>query len=107
MLPGLAPAGAGNRAVAPGAGATSTAGPVVGGARDTHTRTGQLQEMWTMSSLPRIALNDGTTIPQIGFGTLNVPPDRQPTRANIEKTAQVVGLAFELGYRHVDTAQSY
>ena len=60
-----------------------------------------------MSSLPRITLNDGTTIPQIGFGTLNVPPDRQPTPENTEKTAQVVGLAIELGYRHIDTAQSY
>jgi 2,5-diketo-D-gluconate reductase A len=60
-----------------------------------------------MSSLPRITLNDGTTIPQLGFGTLNVPSDRQPTRANTEKTAQVVGIALELGYRHVDTAQSY
>ena len=60
-----------------------------------------------MSDFPRITLNDGTTIPQIGFGTLNVPPGRQPTRANTEKTAQVVGLALELGYRHIDTAQSY
>jgi 2,5-diketo-D-gluconate reductase A len=60
-----------------------------------------------MSTSPRIALNDGTTIPQIGFGTLNVPPDRAPTRENTEKTAQVVGVALELGYRHIDTAQSY
>ena len=60
-----------------------------------------------MSTRPRITLHDGTTIPQIGFGTLNVPPDRQPTRENTEKTAQVVGLALELGYRHIDTAQSY
>jgi 2,5-diketo-D-gluconate reductase A len=60
-----------------------------------------------MTDSPRIALNDGTTIPQIGFGTLNVPRDRQPTQENTEKTAQVVGLALELGYRHIDTAQSY
>lgn len=60
-----------------------------------------------MTDSPRITLNDGTTIPQIGFGTLNVPPDRQPTRENTAKTAQVVGLALELGYRHIDTAQSY
>jgi len=57
--------------------------------------------------IPRITLNDGTTIPQLGFGTLNVQPDRKSTAANIEKTAEVVGLALELGYRHVDTAQSY
>ena len=60
-----------------------------------------------MNDSPRITLNDGTTIPQLGFGTLNVPPDRQPTRENTEKTAQIVGLAIELGYRHIDTAQGY
>jgi aryl-alcohol dehydrogenase-like predicted oxidoreductase len=52
-------------------------------------------------------LNDGTTIPQLGFGTLNVQPDRKSTPANIERTAEIVGLALELGYRHIDTAQSY
>ena len=57
--------------------------------------------------IPRITLNDGTTIPQLGFGTLNVQPDRKSTAANIERTAEVVGLALELGYRHIDTAQSY
>jgi 2,5-diketo-D-gluconate reductase A len=57
--------------------------------------------------IPRIMLNDGTTIPQLGFGTLNVQPDRRSTPANIERTADVVGLALELGYRHIDTAQSY
>ena len=57
--------------------------------------------------MPRIRLNDGTTVPQFGFGTLNVQPDRRSTPANIERTAEVVGLALELGYRHIDTAQSY
>src|SRR5262245_66012807 len=57
--------------------------------------------------IPRVALNDGTTIPQLGFGTLNVQPDRKSTPANVERTAEVVGLALELGYRHLDTAQSY
>ena len=57
--------------------------------------------------IPRITLNDGTTIPQLGFGTLNVQPDRKSTAANIERTAEVVGLALELGYRQIDTAQSY
>jgi 2,5-diketo-D-gluconate reductase A len=60
-----------------------------------------------MTTSPRITLHDGTTIPQIGFGTLNVPPDRQPSPENTAKTAQVVGVALELGYRHVDTAQGY
>jgi 2,5-diketo-D-gluconate reductase A len=52
-------------------------------------------------------LNDGTTIPQLGFGTLNVQPDRKSTLANVERTAEVVGLALKVGYRHIDTAQSY
>jgi 2,5-diketo-D-gluconate reductase A len=43
-------------------------------------------------------LSDSTTIPQLGFGTYLVPPDR---------TAEVVGQALEVGYRHIDTAQMY
>jgi 2,5-diketo-D-gluconate reductase A len=54
-----------------------------------------------------ITLNNETTIPQLGFGTLNVPPGREPTRENTAKTAEIVGLALELGYRHLDTAQMY
>lgn len=60
-----------------------------------------------MSNNPLITLNNGTTIPQLGFGTLRVQPDRQESQSNIEMTAQVVRLAFEVGYRHIDTAQSY
>jgi 2,5-diketo-D-gluconate reductase A len=57
--------------------------------------------------VPRIALNDGTTIPQVGFGTYGVQPDRQATPANIAGTAEVVGRALRVGYRLLDTAQSY
>ncbi len=60
-----------------------------------------------MSKSSRITLGNETTIPQLGFGTLGVPPDRRPSRANTEKTAQIVGLALEVGYRHIDTAQMY
>lgn len=45
-----------------------------------------------------VKLNDGTTIPQLGFGTFQVPP---------EDTAATVGAALEAGYRHIDTAQGY
>lgn len=45
-----------------------------------------------------VKLNDGTTIPQLGFGTYLVPP---------EETAATVGTALEVGYRHIDTAQGY
>jgi 2,5-diketo-D-gluconate reductase A len=51
-----------------------------------------------MTSVPDIKLNDGTTIPQLGFGVFQVPPDQ---------TQQVVEQAFEVGYRHIDTAQMY
>jgi 2,5-diketo-D-gluconate reductase A len=57
--------------------------------------------------IPAITLNNKTTIPQLGFGTLNVPLDRQPSQANTEKAAEIVGLALDVGYRHVDTAQMY
>jgi len=45
--------------------------------------------------------------PQLGFGPLGVPPGRRPSRANTEKPAEIVGLALEVGYRHIDTAQMY
>ena len=45
-----------------------------------------------------ITLNDHTTIPQLGFGTYQVPP---------EETAATVRSALEVGYRHIDTAQMY
>jgi 2,5-diketo-D-gluconate reductase A len=54
--------------------------------------------MSNAASVPTVDLNDGTTIPQLGFGTFQVPP---------EDTAEVVGHAFEIGYRHIDTAQMY
>ena len=49
-------------------------------------------------TVPEIALHDGTTIPQLGFGVFQVPPDE--TAATVEK-------ALEAGYRHIDTAQMY
>lgn len=50
------------------------------------------------TSIPTIALSDGRAIPQLGFGTFQVPP------ADTEK---VVSDAIEAGYRHLDTAQMY
>jgi len=61
----------------------------------------------TTRTIPTITLNNGATIPQLGFGTLNVPPDRASTPENTAKTAEIVGLALELGVRHIDTAQMY
>jgi len=49
-------------------------------------------------TVPTITLNDQTKIPQLGFGVFQVPPDQ---------TAKTVLNAFEVGYRHIDTAQMY
>ncbi|WP_239512369.1 aldo/keto reductase [Bifidobacterium aerophilum] len=49
---------------------------------------------------PDITLNDKfhSVIPQIGFGTFQIPP---------EDTQRAVEEALEIGYRHIDTAAAY
>jgi 2,5-diketo-D-gluconate reductase A len=49
-------------------------------------------------TVPALTLNDGRSIPQLGFGVFQVPPP---------DTARVVTDALEVGYRHLDTAQMY
>ncbi|WFE36573.1 aldo/keto reductase [Micromonospora sp. WMMD975] len=49
-------------------------------------------------SVPDISLNDGNSIPQLGFGVFQIDP---------KDTARAVGTALEIGYRHIDTAQMY
>lgn len=44
-------------------------------------------------------LNDGNTIPAIGFGTFQIPNDGS--------TYQAVSAALAAGYRHIDTAAAY
>ncbi|NAZ76325.1 aldo/keto reductase [Kineococcus sp. T13] len=51
-----------------------------------------------MSGVPDLQLHDGTSIPQVGLGVFQVPP---------EQTDEVVLRALEAGYRHVDTAAGY
>jgi 2,5-diketo-D-gluconate reductase A len=51
-----------------------------------------------VSGVPRIALNDGHAIPQVGFGVYQIVP---------ADTARAVREALEIGYRHVDTAEGY
>ncbi|MGJ9413557.1 aldo/keto reductase [Aeromicrobium sp. CF4.19] len=51
-----------------------------------------------MTTVPFIELNDGVSIPQLGFGVFQVEPDE--TQATVEK-------ALEVGYRHIDTARIY
>jgi 2,5-diketo-D-gluconate reductase A len=52
----------------------------------------------TLSTVPGITLNDGNTIPQLGFGVFQIEPN---------DTAEAVGEAIEVGYRHIDTAEGY
>jgi 2,5-diketo-D-gluconate reductase A len=54
--------------------------------------------MTEVQSVPTITLNDGKSIPQLGFGVFQVPPD---------DTERAVNEAFEAGYRSIDTAEAY
>lgn len=51
-----------------------------------------------MTHVPTITLNNGATIPQLGFGVYQIPP---------EDTADAVSTALNIGYRHIDTAEMY
>ncbi|MFC8794461.1 aldo/keto reductase [Streptomyces cinereoruber] len=48
--------------------------------------------------IPTVVLNDGTEIPQLGFGVFQVPDD---------ETTTAVTHALEAGYRSMDTAAVY
>lgn len=48
--------------------------------------------------IPSIKLNDGHTLPQLGFGVFQIPP---------ADTARAVAQALDIGYRHIDTAEMY
>ncbi|WP_249011505.1 aldo/keto reductase [Conexibacter sp. DBS9H8] len=54
--------------------------------------------MTTSHSVPVVDLNDGTRIPQLGFGVFQIPP---------AETKAAVLTALEAGYRHIDTAEMY
>ncbi|WP_405217037.1 aldo/keto reductase [Agrococcus sp. Ld7] len=49
-------------------------------------------------TIPQLALHDGHSIPQLGFGVFKVDPD---------ETERIVSEALEAGYRHIDTATIY
>ncbi|MFJ4846214.1 MULTISPECIES: aldo/keto reductase [unclassified Streptomyces] len=51
-----------------------------------------------MSTVPDITLNNGITMPQLGFGVWQVPDD---------EAAVAVATALEAGYRSIDTAALY
>jgi 2,5-diketo-D-gluconate reductase A len=52
----------------------------------------------TATTIPTIELNDGASIPQLGFGVFQIPPP---------ETARATEAALEAGYRHIDTAEMY
>jgi 2,5-diketo-D-gluconate reductase A len=64
----------------------------------TGTAAGRLGLSSEAVRVPRITLNNGLQVPQLGFGVFQIPPD---------ETQQVVELALEAGYRHIDTAAAY
>ena len=45
-----------------------------------------------------VTLNDGNSIPAVGFGVFQIPP---------EDTERAVAAALTAGYRHIDTAAAY
>jgi diketogulonate reductase-like aldo/keto reductase len=49
-------------------------------------------------SVPEFTLNNGVSIPALGFGVFQTPPD---------ETIAAVTTALETGYRHIDTAAAY
>jgi 2,5-diketo-D-gluconate reductase A len=54
--------------------------------------------MSVLGQVPMVKLNDGTSIPQLGFGVFQVAGD---------EAEDVVRTALAAGYRHVDTAAAY
>lgn len=54
--------------------------------------------MTSISSVPNIALNDGNSMPQLGFGVFQVPDDQ---------VYDAVTEALRVGYRSIDTARIY
>jgi 2,5-diketo-D-gluconate reductase A len=49
-------------------------------------------------TISTVSLNDGFSIPQLGYGVFKVPP---------ADTERAVAEALEVGYRHIDTAAIY
>src|SRR6478735_1104043 len=50
------------------------------------------------ANVPQLTLNNGVTLPALGFGVFQTPPD---------ETIAAVDAALRTGYRHIDTAAAY
>lgn len=51
-----------------------------------------------MNSIPTLTLNNGVTMPALGYGVFQTPP---------QETVDAVTEALRTGYRHIDTAAAY
>jgi 2,5-diketo-D-gluconate reductase A len=51
-----------------------------------------------LTAVPQITLNNGQSIPQLGFGVFQIEP---------KDTVEAVSTALQTGYRHIDTAEMY
>jgi len=51
-----------------------------------------------MNAIPNLTLNNGITLPALGYGVFQTPP---------EETATATETALKTGYRHIDTAAVY
>src|ERR1700677_3263319 len=52
----------------------------------------------TTGTVPAVLMNDGRSIPQLGFGVFQIKP---------ADTETATATALEVGYRHIDTAEMY
>jgi 2,5-diketo-D-gluconate reductase A len=56
------------------------------------------EEGSVLTAVPQITLNNGQSIPQLGFGVFQIEP---------KDTVEAVSTALQTGYRHIDTAEMY
>src|ERR1700733_12458948 len=56
------------------------------------------EESSVLTAVPQITLNNGQSIPQLGFGVFQIEP---------KDTVEAVTTALQTGYRHIDTAEMY
>ena len=57
-----------------------------------------MPELSQNKSVPLLKMNDGLSIPQLGFGVFKIPE---------QETRDAVKQAIKTGYRHIDTAKAY
>ena len=57
-----------------------------------------MPELSQKISVPLLKMNDGLSIPQLGFGVFKIPE---------QDTRDAVKQAIKTGYRHIDTAKAY